>query len=427
MNKNKKLTWSVQTKKLSELIPADYNPRKTSTKERGDLEKSIETFGTVEPLILNTDNTIIGGHQRLKIYLDLNLESVDVMIPSRSLSKEEEKELNLRLNKNTGSWDLEKLLDFDTDLLSQVGFTNDELSEILNKTDVIDDSFDLKKAIKNTKIAKVKTGEIWQLGEHKLLVGDSTDSKQVSLLMGNDLANIIYMDPPYNIGLDYGKGIGNNGNKYGGNYTGKKDSKSEFDYELFITKSIETALKFSNKDVHIFYWCDSNNIGLIQNIYKQNKVTSRRVCMWVKNNQNPTPQVAFNKVYEPCVYGTIGKPYLNKNITNTNEVLNKEISSGNNLHTEILEITDLWIVKRDDGQSYEHPTQKPITLNEKPLKRCSSSGHIVFSGFGGSGSDLLACEALKLKWRGVEQDPIFATIIIDRFEKMTGKKAIKLN
>jgi DNA modification methylase len=426
MQLHNSLTWSICTKKTQDLTPADYNPRKMTAKERTDLEKSIQSFGAVEPLILNTNGTLIGGHQRLKIYLDLQIDTVDVMIPSRELTIEEEKELNLRLNKNTGSWDIEKLLNFDVDLLTDIGFSDSELLAILEKTDIVDDAFDLKKALEETKVAKVKTGELWQLGDHRLLVGDSTNPDHLALLMRDDKAHIIYCDPPYNIGLDYGKGIGNNGNKYGGNYSGKKDSKNDSEYELFLSKSLGTALQFSHTDVHVFYWCDSNNIGLLQNLYKEHGVTSRRVCMWVKNNQNPTPQVAFNKVYEPCVYGTVGKPYLNSNLNNIHEVLNQEISSGNKLHDEILEMTDLWVAKRDSGQEYEHPTQKPITLNEKPLRRCSSFGHIVFSGFGGSGSDLLACEALKLQWRGVEQDPIFATVIIDRFEKVTSKKAIKL-
>lgn len=148
--------------------------------------------------------------------------------------------------------------------------------------------------------------------------------------------------------------------------------------------------------------------------------------MWIKNNQNPTPKIAFNKVYEPCVYGTIGKPYLNTTFQNANEVLNQEVSSGNQLHDEILEMIDLWIVRRDSAQEYKHPTQKPVNLNEKPFKRCSAPGHIVFSGFAGSGSDLIACEQLQRKWRGVELDPIFATIIIDRWEKLTNQKAKKI-
>jgi len=122
----------------------------------------------------------------------------------------------------------------------------------------------------------------------------------------------------------------------------------------------------------------------------------------------------------------VNKPYLNTNMNSTNEILNQEVTTGNQVHDELIDMIDIWIEKRDDVNSYLHPTQKPVTLNEKPFKRCSAPGHIIFSGFGGSGSDLIACEILNRKWRGVEQDPIFATVIIKRWEEYTQSKAIKL-
>ena len=308
------------------------------------------------------------------------------------------------------------------DMLLNVGFDDDELQGMFDDVDVSDDDFDVEKAVKETTVAKVKLGEVWELGEHRLLVGSSIDETAVRLMMDKDMADIVYCDPPYNIGLDYSKGLGKN-EKYGGSYSGKDDSKKAKEYAKFVNDSIVTALWFAKPDAHFFYWCDSTNIGLIQALYADNKIVSRRVCIWIKNNQNPTPKIAFNKVYEPCVYGTIGNPHLNKGFQNANEVLNQEVGSGNQLHDEILEMIDLWIVKRDSTKEYLHPTQKPVSLNEKPFKRCSAPGQIIFSGFGGSGSDLIACEQLHRKWRGVEQDLIFATIIIDRWEKFTGKKA----
>lgn len=423
-----KISWSLITKKASDLLPASYNPRKMSDKERKELQESIKTFGTVVPVVLNIgsrNNIIIGGHQRIKIYIDLGIETIDCMIPSRELTEHEEKELNLRLNKNQGSWDEELLKDFDLDLLLNVGFEDYELQGIFDDVEVIEDDFDVEKAVKETVTPKVKHGEIWQLGNHRLLVGGSTDNEKIKRLMGEDLADIVYCDPPYNIGLDYSKGVGNS-EKYGGNYSSKDDSKKDKDYQKFISDSVSVALSFAKPNAHIFYWCDATYIGMIQSIYSDQKIQNKRVCMWIKNNQNPTPKIAFNKVYEPCVYGTIGKPYLNTTFQNANEVLNQEVSSGNQLHDEILEMIDLWIVRRDSAQEYKHPTQKPVNLNEKPFKRCSAPGHIVFSGFAGSGSDLIACEQLQRKWRGVELDPIFATIIIDRWEKLTNQKAKKI-
>lgn len=422
------IVWTEKKVKTRDLVPASYNPRKISKKEREELTKSVQQFGRVEPVIVNTGsrtNCVIGGHQRIKIYADLGILEIEAKVPSRELTEDEEKELNLRLNKNQGSWDEELLKDFDIDMLLGVGFEDYELQSIFDDIEVIDDDFNVEKAIKETITPKVSLGEIWQLGNHRLLVGSSTDKDAVARLMDTDTADIVYCDAPYNIGLDYSKGMGSK-EKYGGSYSGKDDSKKDIDYRKFMDESMEVALSYAKKDTHVFYWCDSTNIGLIQSLYKEHAVHSKRVCMWIKNNQNPTPQIAFNKVYEPCVYGTIGKPYLNTSLQNTNEVLNQEVTSGNQLHDEITEMIDLWIVKRDNAKEYVHPTQKPVTLNEKPLKRCSAPGAIIFSGFAGSGSDLIACEQLQRKWRGVELDLIFATIIIDRWEKFTGLKAKKI-
>jgi DNA modification methylase len=428
MSKQQKITWSISTCKVSTLTKNGYNPRKISESEKKDLENSIKQFGTVVPVVLNTGsrkNVIIGGEQRVKVYADLSIEDIECMVPSRELSETEEKELNLRLNKNTGTWDEDLLRDFDMDMLLGVGFGDDELQNLFDDVDVIDDDFDVEKALKETITPKVKLGEIWELGKHRLLVGDSTDLASVQKIMNGDLADIIYCDPPYNIGLDYSKGVSSS-DKYQGSYSSKDDSKKDLDYMNFLETSITVAKEVSKKDAHIFYWCDSSYIWMIQNLYDKNKISKKRVCLWIKNNQNPTPKIAFNKVYEPCVYGTIGKPYLNASMNSTNEILNQEVTVGNQVHDEILDMMDIWIEKKDSVQFYEHPTQKPVTLSEKPFKRCSAPLHIVFSGFGGSGSDLIACEELGRLWRGVEKDLIFATIIIDRWEKFTGLKAKKI-
>jgi DNA modification methylase len=422
------ITWSVTTRRVSDLTKNGYNPRKISEGEKRDLENSIKEFGTVVPVILNIgtrNNVIIGGEQRITIYADLGIANVECMVPSRELTTTEEKELNLRLNKNTGSWDENLLKDFDMDMLLGVGFGDEELQSLFDDVDLTEDDFDIQKALKETITPKVKAGEIWELGKHRLLVGDSTDLASVQKLMGNDLADIVYCDPPYNIGLDYTKGVSSSG-KYQGAYSSKDDSKKDTDYFDFIDKSIEVAKTIAKTDAHFFYWCDSSYIWITQTLYAKHGIDSKRVCMWIKNNQNPTHKIAFNKVYEPCVYGTLGKPYLNSAMNSVNEILNQEVTTGNQVHDEIFDMFDIWIEKKDNVQAYLHPTQKPVTLNEKPLKRCSTPLHIVYSGFAGSGSDLIACEELSRVWRGVEKDLIFATIVIDRWEKFTGLKAKKL-
>ncbi|MCA9352533.1 ParB N-terminal domain-containing protein, partial [Patescibacteria group bacterium] len=207
--KKSELTWSHTTRLVSDLTANGYNPRKISEKEKRDLQDSINEFGRVAPIILNTgsrENIIIGGEKRIHIYADLGYTEVECMIPSRELSIDEEKELNLRLNHNTGSWDEELLKDFDMDMLLGVGFGDEELQNLFDDVDLAEDDFDVEKAIKETTKPIVETGEVWQLGQHRLLVGDSTNLELVQKMMNGDQADIVWCDVPYNIGLDYAKG-----------------------------------------------------------------------------------------------------------------------------------------------------------------------------------------------------------------------------
>lgn len=422
------IVWTNVRRSVKDLLPAGYNPRKMSENERRDLEDSIKEFGAVVPVVLNVgsrENVLIGGHQRVAIYADFGMEEIDAMVPDRELTEREEKSLNLRLNKNLGSWDEDLLKEIDMKLLLEVGFGDDELQSLFDDVDVIEDSYDVVKAIKEVKDPRAKAGQVWQLGEHRLLVGDSTNVDDVKKLMGDDKADIVLCDSPYNIGLDYSKGVATSG-KYDGSYTSKKDSQHDSVFAEFISASIAAALSVAKPDAHFFYWCDSRYIWLLETLYRKYGINSKRVCLWIKNNANMTPKVAWNKVYEPCVYGTTLKPYLNTGLNNVNEIMNQEISTGNQVHEEILDMIDLWVEKKDAAQSYLHPTQKPVSLSEKMLKRCSAPGHVVFCGFAGSGSDLIACEQLKRKWRGIEIDPIFASVCIDRWEAFTNQKAVLL-
>ena len=238
---------------------------------------------------------------------------------------------------------------------------------------------------------------------------------------------MIYCDPPYNIGLDYAKGINSSTNKY----QGKKDevvddNRTAESYGGFCEASIENALKVAAENTHVFYWCDERWIYLFQALYAKLGIENKRVCLWIKNSQMATPSVAFNKVYEPCVYGTIGKPYLNPEYRNAVEVLNRDVTTGNALIEEVMGMFSIWLASRDPSAEYAHPTQKPIRLHEKPIKRCSAPGDVILDLFGGSGSTLIAAEQMKRKAYLMEKNPIFGQVIVDRWEKLTGNKAKKL-
>jgi len=418
----------IEQVQIKELKPAVYNPRKWDEKIISDMTESITRFGLCDPLIVNgaadRKNILIGGHLRLKVATKLGFTEVPVVyldIPEI----EREQELNLRLNKNLGNWDEELLKAFDTNLLLDVGFTPDDLNSFFDDVlTVTDDDFNIKEELEKIVTPVSKPGDLYELGEHRLLCGNSLDPKDVEKLMGTFKADMIYCDPPYNIGLDYRKGIGTKGK-----YTDEKlvnDSKKTEDYETFIEKSLKNALEESKKDVHIFYWCDERYVWLLQKLYEKHTVTNRRLCLWVKNNFDPTPQVAFNKVIELCVYGTRGTPPLNPSIKNLSEIMNADVHSIG-MYDDLMSIVQLWLVKRDNTADYEHPTQKPITLNEKPMKRCSAPGGIILDLFGGSGSTLIAAEQLKRRAFLVELDPTFCDVIIKRYEHFTGQHAKKLN
>jgi DNA modification methylase len=393
------LQWKTEKRKVSELIPADYNPRQMSDAERRDLLDSIKEFDQVVPVVINTDGKLIGGHQRCHIYSDLEIDEIEVRVPDRKLTLEEERRLNLRLNKNTGHWDFDKLGKFDVETLLDVGFGDEDLSAIWDNVDTLDDDHNKEESAKIIKETSIKAGDIYELGSHRLMCGDSTDQEQVKKLVGDNKINMIYNDP---------------------------SCKIDDDYSDFVKKIIENSLTVADKNVHVYSWCDEKFIGIIQSLFSSNGIENKRVCMWIKSNFNATPQVAFNKAYEPCVYGVIGRPYLNSKIKNFNEILNKEIIASNQIQDEIGDLFNIWIARRKGVEDYEHPNQKPITLHEKPIKRTTRIGDNILDLFGGSGSTLMSAEQLGRKSFLMEIDPVFCQVIINRWEEFTGKKAKKI-
>lgn len=412
---------------IGELKPADYNPRKISNEALEHLKESVSRFEMIDPIIVNSapkrKNVVIGGHMRLRAAKELGHAAVPVVYVNIPNVKKE-KELNLRLNRNTGEWDFSKLKSFDMELLLDIGFDDSDLTSIWeDNLETEDDGFDFEEAIKKIKKPKSKAGDLYALGPHRLLCGDSLDPKSLKRLLGKKQVGMVYCDPPYNIALDYNKGVGGKGS-YGGKVN---DAKSESDYRAFLKRTMENALTVAKPDVHVYYWCDQTYIGLVQELFAELGLNNKRVCLWIKGASNPTPGVAFNKCYEPCVYATRSKPYLSPVSLNFCEVLNKEMGpSGNKLLDDIMDQSDIWLAKRISGSEYQHPTQKPITLHERPLKRCSKPGDAVLDLFAGSGSTLMACEAMKRVCYTVEAEPVFVDVIIQRYEEATGIKARKL-
>ena len=422
------LVWRTEVRRVKDLLPFKSNPRKMSPKQIDDLVKSLKKYGLVEIPAVDTNNRILAGHQRIAVLqlLGKGEDMIDVRIPSRPLTEAEYKGYLIASNAVKGDWDYSVLAEcFDIDLLTESGFDSDELADVFADTlEVEEDDFDVDAELAAIKKPKAKLGDVYQLGPHRIACGDSLDPDVVKRLVRDARIDMIYCDSIYNLGVKdlYNKGIGGKA-KYGGTVD---DSKSDAEYEIFLRTAMTNALSVAKKDCHVFWWCDQRYIGLLQMLYQSLGVENKRVCLWVKGSMVPTPKIAFGKCYEPCVYGLRGQPFLSKTVQDFNEILNKELGGGNELLEQIADSLDLWLHKRIPGKEYSHATQKPCTLHQKPIKRCTRPGDTILDLFSGSASTLIAAESMKRVAYMVDIEPIFVDLAIRRYQKLTGIKAIKI-
>lgn len=425
-----KLIWHTETRKVSSLVPNTRNPRTMSPKQIEDLKKSLQKFNLVELPAIDFDNKVIAGHQRLMVLklLGRENEDIEVRLPNRKLSKSEYDQYLLSSNRIHGDWDWDILAqDFKMEDLEISGFDDIDLTKIFDShSETEDENWDEEKEIKKAKGTDIKIGDMFQIGRHTLICGDATNSDVIKRLMGDVRVDMINQDPPFNIFLDYNKGVG--GTKSKRNYGGSTDdNKSDEKYTEFIRSMIKNGLSVAKKNCHVFYWTDETYVWLFQTLYKELGINSKRICVWIKNNASPTPKIAFNKVTEFCIYGTIGSPYLSKDIRNLNEIINKNMTTGNNLAEEIVDHLNTWIVKRLPSSKYEHPTQKSHLLYYKAIKRCTKISDVVLDMSAGSGSIMVACEQLKRTAYMCEIEPVFCQLIINRFKRISDEKVRKIN
>ena len=374
---------NIQYYKANDLIMAEYNPRQLTKDQYTQLRDSLIRFGLVDPLIVNKHksrkNILVGGHQRLKIAKEMGMEKIPCV--EVDLPLDQEKELNIRLNKNVGEWDYESLANyFDVSELMDWGFSNDELQfyEEEPEQGLTDDD-----DIPEVEEAITKSGDIWLLGEHRVLCGDATKKEDVALLMEGQKADMVFIDPPY--GVDYDGGM-------------KKQKKLKNDnvgtgiYHLFMPNAVEAL-----KDDGAFYvwYADATataTAGLI---------ISAQI-IWAKNHAQFMSNAKYKGKHEPCFYahkkGKSAKWYGENN-----------------------EVT-LWEYDRASKNEY-HPTQKPVALAQRASGNSSPKNGIVLDTFLGSGSTLIACEKTKRKCYGMEIDPHYCDVIVKRWEEYTGNKA----
>lgn len=383
----------IEKKNTADLLPADYNPRKDlkpGDAEYDKLKRSIEQFGYVEPVIWNkTTGRVVGGHQRLKVLMDMGMTEVDCVVVE--MDEDKEKALNIALNKISGDWDKDKLALLIADLqgadfdVSLTGFEPAELDDLLNTgADAKDDNFDVDAELEKPTFSKA--GDIWTLGRHRLICGDSTKTETYDLLMGSTKANLVITDPPYNV-----------------NYEGsagkiKNDNMADDAFYNFLLAAY-TQMRSAMADDASIYVFHADTEGLnFRRAFADAGFYLSGCCIWKKQSL-VLGRSPYQWQHEPCLYG------WKKNGKHQWYTGRKE--------------TTIWEFDKPKKNG-DHPTMKPIPLLAYPIKNSTMSNSVVLDPFGGSGSTLIACEQTDRICYTVELDEKFCDVIVKRYIEQVG-------
>ncbi len=430
---------TVEYVPVASLRNAEYNPRKWDKEAMEQLTESIKRFGIVNPLLVNSapkrKGIIIGGNFRTTIFRKLGIKECPVVwINIPDIKKE--KELNIRLNKNTGSFDWNLLADFDESFLKDIGFSSEEMDEIFG-IDEEPEKFDLQKELKKLDIKKIeiKKGDVWRLGTHKLMNGDSTVESDVLKLMGNEKADMCFTDPPYILDYLHGKkkkksteGFGlKRDRKYLGtnslpdNFTDlwmaniAKIQKPDFSIIVFENpknlRTIWNALEKHWKYRNTITWHLPNRVsGFAAKFKFFNKQDIALVGTGGNVSLNVGPEEELlQSEYENALYATSGKPHW------------ESYEKGKKIcPTDFIEFKAA--DEKSSGQGIIFGT-KPTEILIPYLKVLTRRDDLVVEPFGGSGSTLIAAEKMKRRCNIMEKSSVYAEVIRHRWEKLTGLKA----
>ena len=451
-------TLKTEKRKLNELVAADYNPRKALTPEDSEYQKikrSIEEFGYVDPIIINEDGTIIGGHQRCTVLKDLGYEEVDVVVVSLdkqivSLDKQREKALNIALNKITGEWDELKLKDLLLDLdlgdydISLTGFEQEDLAELVDnlavEPEAMDDDFDGEAVLEDIVEPKTRLGDVWKLGRHRLMCGDSTSQEDVATLMKGEMADLIITDPPYNV--NYGdkadmldtylqKGHRNNSRI-------KNDNMDNESFYSFMLQIYQSAYEFMRDGAAIYVFHAESTGHIFRQAFLDAGLKLAQCLIWEKNAFVLGRQ-DYQWRHEPCLYGWKegAAHYFINDRTQDTVILEDDVDFESMKKADLIAYIEDMHRKYKDQTSviYEnkptrndiHPTMKPVTLIGRLMSNSSKSGWNVLDLFGGSGSTLMAAEQLGRTAFLMELDEKFCDVIVKRWEEYTGQSAIRIS
>ena len=385
----------IEKIKVEQLIPADYNPRKDlqpGDSEYEKIKRSLEEFGYVDPVIWNkTTGRVVGGHQRLKVLTSMGRTEVECVVVE--LNEEKEKALNVALNKISGDWDKEKLAVLMTDLdaadfdVSLTGFDAAEIDDLFKDTlrdGVEDDDFDVDEELQNPPITM--QGDIWLLGRHRLVCGDSTKKETFDKLMEDKKANLVVTDPPYNVDYEGSAGKIKNDNM-------NNDTFYQFLLDAFT--NTEDALA-KDGSIYVFH-ADTEGLNF-RKAFEEAGFYLSGTCIWKKQSL-VLGRSPYQWKHEPILFG------WKKN--------------GRHRWYSDRKQSTIWEFDKPKRNA-DHPTMKPIALIAYPIMNSSLTNSIVLDPFGGSGSTLIASEQTDRICYMIELDEKFCDVIAKRYIEQVG-------
>lgn len=429
---------------IERLNPAPYNPRKWTAPAVAQLKESINKYGIVDPLVVNGSEkrkfVLIGGHFRFRVAKELGIKAVPVVFIDLP-DIEKEKELNLRLNKAVGEWDWDLLKEFGETVLTDVGFSSEELDDIF-EIDPASEVFDLQKELEKLDIKNIlfQKSDVYKLGDSKLMCGDSTIELDVLKLMKGEKADMCFTDPPYI--LNYLQGKQRHGKPTVG--FGAKKNRRYLETDVlppdFTEKWMAHINKVQKNDFSIICYENFKNIRTIWNeIEKYWSVKNMLVWRLPNRNQGYAAKHKFFSKYDIAILGATKNVVLNSE--SEEELLQNEYEtalyaiSGNPQWEgyekgKKIQPTDFIDYKASDekssGQGIVFGT-KPVEILLPYIKVLTKRGDLIVEPFGGSGSTLIAATKLKRRCYVMEKSPVYCEVIKNRWEKFAGMKAIKIN
>ena len=432
--------------KVTDLIPSEYNPRKWSKEQTEQLKESIKRFGIVDPIIANIAdnrrNVVIGGHFRLEVAKQLGYTEIPVVyvnIPD----VEREKELNLRLNKNQGEFDYGLLAKFDENLLKDIGFGSEEIDNIFDIDDTNTEIFDLEKELKKLKIDQInfQKGDVYALGDSRLMCGDSTIEADVIKLMNGEKADMCFTDPPYI--LDYLNGKQRHGNPTTGFGAKKNRRYLETDVlpDNFTELWMANIAKIQKENFSIIVYENWKNIRTIWGeMEKYWRVKNMLVWHLPNRNQGYSAKHKFFSKHDIAMVGASPNTNVEFNMEPETDGLQEEYETalyaisgdppwegykkGKKYQpTDFIEYNAS--DEKSSGQGIIFGT-KPIEILIPYIKVLTRRGDLIIEPFSGSGSTLIASTKMKRRCYGMEKSPVYAEVIKKRWENLTGLKGVKI-